>query len=64
LAITEQYGIALKNVIAVGDSRNDLCMIIKSGLGVSFCSNDEILNEYADFSLKTPSFSPLLSIET
>lgn len=62
LAIAKEYNIELKNVIAMGDSRNDLCMILKSGLGVSFCSKDEMLREFADYAIEESSFSDLLQI--
>ncbi|HRD58631.1 MAG TPA: HAD-IB family phosphatase [Ferruginibacter sp.] len=63
LSIAKEYNIDLKNIIAVGDSRNDLCMILKSGLGISFCSKDEMLKEFADISIEQPSFEMLLEID-
>ena len=63
LEIAKKYHIDFKNIIAVGDSRADLCMLIKSGLGIAFCSKDEILNEFADIVIQTPSFESLLEIE-
>lgn len=63
LRMSKEYNIDLKNIIAVGDSRNDLCMILKSGLGISFCSKDEVLREFADISIECASFGKLLEIE-
>ncbi|HEX5655274.1 MAG TPA: HAD-IB family phosphatase, partial [Chitinophagaceae bacterium] len=46
--ILKQYKIDINNAIAVGDSDNDLCMIRNVGIGVSFCSPNELLNFVAD----------------
>lgn len=62
LSVAEKYQVDLKNIVAVGDSRNDLCMIIKSGLGVSFCTRDEVLREFADININTPSIESLLQM--
>jgi glucosyl-3-phosphoglycerate synthase len=62
LNLTKRYKIELENSIAVGDSMNDLCMIKESGLGIAFCSNDELLNHHADIVIKEKSFSQLLTI--
>ena len=63
-AIARQYNIDMKNIIAVGDSRNDLCMILKSGLGIAFCSKDDVLREFADVAIEEPSFNELLHIHS
>ncbi|HOZ84208.1 MAG TPA: HAD-IB family phosphatase [Niabella sp.] len=63
LSIAKEYRIEMKNIIAMGDSQPDLCMILKSGLGISFCSKNEILREFADITIETPSFKPLLNLE-
>ncbi|HRD43825.1 MAG TPA: HAD-IB family phosphatase [Ferruginibacter sp.] len=62
LSVAEKYEVDLKNIVAVGDSRNDLCMIIKSGLGVSFCTKDDVLKEFADININSASFEPLLEM--
>lgn len=62
LNILEKYGIQKENCIAVGDSINDLCMIKEAGLGIAFCSNDELLNHHADITLHERSFSELLNL--
>lgn len=58
--ILEHYMIDINNIIAVGDSENDLCMIRHAGVGVSFCSANELLNFQADRRITEPSFSELL----
>ena len=57
--ICERYNVKMKNVIAVGDSRDDRCMIAYAGRGVSFCSTDEILEKIAYKSIRERNFEPL-----
>lgn len=58
--ILKQYKIDINNAIAVGDSDNDLCMIRNVGIGVSFCSPNELLNFVADKKITESSFRDLL----
>jgi phosphoserine phosphatase SerB len=58
--ILSHYKIDINNTIAVGDSENDLCMIKKAGIGVSFCSANELMNFVADITIKESSFKELL----
>ncbi len=62
LSILDKYNISKENCIAIGDSMNDLCMIKEAGLGISFCSKDELVNHHADIVINEPSFSELLNI--
>lgn len=57
--ICDRYNVKMKNVIAVGDSRDDRCMIAYAGRGVSFCSTDEILEKIAFKSIRERNFEPL-----
>lgn len=58
--ITQQYGVLLSNCVAVGDSANDLCMVQKAGIGVAFCSTNELLNYSADKIISRYAFAELL----
>ena len=60
LQVANQYGIGLSNTIAVGDSEYDICMVRFAGIGVSFCSNNIVLNTIADRIIETKSFKPIL----
>lgn len=60
LTILEKYKITKENSIVIGDSMNDLCMIKEAGLGISFCSKDELVNHHADLVFTSKSFTPLL----
>jgi phosphoserine phosphatase len=62
LSLLKKFDIPIENCIAIGDSKNDLCMIKEAGLGVAFCSKDELLNHHADFSINEHSFKKLLTL--
>lgn len=62
LGILEKYQIPKENSIAIGDSMNDLCLIKEAGLGIAFCSADELLNHHADIVIAESSFKELLSL--
>lgn len=53
VAIAEDSGIKLKEIVAVGDSQNDLSMIEKAGLGVAMGNATEAVKKLADFVTKT-----------
>jgi glucosyl-3-phosphoglycerate synthase len=58
--ILKHYNININNAIAIGDSENDLCMIKHVGIGISFCSTNELLNYLADRQITVPSFGEIL----
>lgn len=60
LHLSEKHGIPLSNMIAVGDSDYDACMVKHAGLGVAFCSNSRILNTVADKVIDSRTFEPIL----
>lgn len=62
LNILNKYHIKRENTITIGDSMNDLCMIREAGLGIAFCSKDELVNHHADVVIHEPSFSELLNL--
>ncbi len=62
LNILEKYNLQKENSIAIGDSLNDLCLIREAGLGIAFCSKEDLLNHYADVSFHNPDFTELLAI--
>jgi len=62
IQLAEHYSIELKDVIAIGDSENDICMVRESGTGIAFCSNSKYLNLVASRSISEKSFHELLDI--
>lgn len=57
--ICERYNVKIKNVVAVGDSKDDRCMIAYAGKGIAFCTDDEILGKIADQNISERNFEPL-----
>jgi len=57
--IAKRYNIDVKNIIAIGDSESDICMIKDCGIGVSFCSSNETLNLIASKIISERSFTSL-----
>jgi glucosyl-3-phosphoglycerate synthase len=62
LTILDKYDIQKENCIAIGDSINDLCMVKEAGLGIAFCSQNELLNHHADIKIIEKSFDNLLTL--
>jgi len=60
--LAEKYKIDIKNIIAVGDSENDICLIRESGIGIAFRSHNSFLNLVADSIITEKSFSQILDI--
>jgi len=60
LHLSEQYDIPLSNIVAIGDSENDVCMIKHAGIGVAFCSDNKLLNSVADKVIRERNFAPVL----
>lgn len=60
--LAEKYNIDKKNIIAVGDSENDICLVRESGIGIAFNSGNKFLNMVADKIITEKSFRPILDI--
>jgi phosphoserine phosphatase SerB len=60
--LAEKYKIDVKNIIAVGDSENDICLVKESGIGIAFCSKNNYLNLVADRIITEKSFVKILDI--
>jgi glucosyl-3-phosphoglycerate synthase len=58
--VAKRYNIDVKNIIAIGDSESDICMIKDCGIGISFCSSNETLNLVANKIMNERSFSFLI----
>lgn len=58
--VTNRYKIDIKNIIAIGDSESDICMIKDCGIGISFCSTNETLNLVASKIINERSFTSLV----
>lgn len=60
--VCEKYNVKMKNCIAVGDSKDDRCIITYAGKGVAFCTTDEMLEKIADKNIRERNFEPLLAL--
>lgn len=58
--VARRYGIDPMNIIAIGDSEPDICMIKESGIGIAFCSSNETLNLVANKTIPERSFSSMV----
>ncbi len=47
--VTEKLGFTMENVMAMGDSLNDIAMIKEAGLGVAMGNAQDIVKETADY---------------
>ncbi len=57
-----KYNIDVRNIISVGDSENDICLIKESGIGIAFRSQNNYLNLVADRIITEKSFIQILDI--
>jgi HAD superfamily phosphoserine phosphatase-like hydrolase len=62
IKMCNHYHVDLKNTLVIGDGENDVCCIKKSGIGVSFCSTNSLVDTVADYIIKVPDFNLLIPI--
>jgi len=62
IKVCRNYSVDLKNTLVIGDGENDICCIRRAGIGISFCSNNSMVDEVADYSIKEPDFKALIPI--
>lgn len=62
LNFTKRQNIDIKNIIYIGDGENDICSIKNVGIGISFCSTNNLLDTVADFVVKDEDFKSLLPL--
>lgn len=60
--IAARYDVELKNTLVVGDGENDICSIRKSGVGISFCATNPMVEAVADYVITEPDFKLLIPI--
>lgn len=58
--LSKRYEIPFENTIAVADGENDRCILEQAGVGVAFCTTNELLRFAADREILQPSFSEML----
>ncbi|MEQ1675780.1 MAG: HAD-IB family phosphatase [Chitinophagaceae bacterium] len=60
--LCKKFNVSVGDTLAIGDSENDVCIIKKSGIGISFCSTNSLVDTVADFVIKEPDFNLLSPI--
>lgn len=60
--ICRRFDINVKNTIAVGNGKNDICMIRNAGIGVSFCTDNKVLGKISDYNIQVPEFRELIDL--
>lgn len=61
LQMSRQFGFSIKNIIAVGNGKNDICMISNAGTGFSFCTDNKTLEQVSDYNIVSAEFKMLLA---
>ena len=54
--VCQKSGVPVADTLSIGDSENDICLLKKSGIGISFCSTNKIVDTVADLVIKEPDF--------
>jgi len=62
LELAKEFSIDVKNIIGIGDSENDICMVRECGTGIAFCSQTSYLNLVADIIITEKSFRKILEV--
>lgn len=57
----EKYNVYFRNCMAIGDSKDDRCMVGHAGQGFAFCTTDELLKKMAKKHINEQSFQSLLT---
>jgi len=60
--VCNRFSVPVSDTLAIGDSENDICIIKKAGIGVSFCSSNQLLDAVADYIIKEADFNLLIPV--
>jgi glucosyl-3-phosphoglycerate synthase len=58
--LIKKYGIEIKNVLAMGNGKNDICMVQNAGTGIAFCADNKMLSKVSNYQIFVPRFSGIL----
>jgi phosphoserine phosphatase len=56
----QQFSVPIKNTLAVGDTKSDICMIQRAGVGVAFMPKDEEIKKATDKIVNEPDLLKVL----
>jgi glucosyl-3-phosphoglycerate synthase len=60
--LIKKYGIDIKNVLAMGNGKNDICMVQNAGTGIAFCADNKMLSKVSNYQIFVPRFSGILPL--
>jgi glucosyl-3-phosphoglycerate synthase len=60
--LIKKYGIDIKNVLAMGNGKNDICMVQHAGTGIAFCADNKALGKVSNLQIFVPEFGGILSV--
>jgi glucosyl-3-phosphoglycerate synthase len=60
--LLRRYNIDLKNVLAMGNGKNDICMVQLAGTGIAFCADNKMLGKVSKHQIYIPKFSGILAV--
>ena len=58
---SNKYGVSLKDTIAIGDTRGDICMIKQAGLGIAFMPKDQDIIKQSQNIISNPDLNEILN---
>jgi phosphoserine phosphatase len=58
----DQFCVPIENTLAVGDTRSDMCMIQRAGVGIAFMPKDEEIKKASDKIVSEPDLLKVLNI--
>lgn len=58
---SNKYGVSIKDTIAIGDSRGDICMIKQAGLGIAFMPKDPDIIKQSQNIISNPDLNEILN---
>ncbi|HEX5904493.1 MAG TPA: HAD family phosphatase [Candidatus Nitrosocosmicus sp.] len=58
---SNKYGVSIKDTIAIGDTRGDICMIKQAGLGIAFMPKDPDIIKQSQNIISNPDLNEILN---
>jgi phosphoserine phosphatase len=56
----KKYGVDIKDTVAIGDTRGDLCMVTHAGIGIAFMPKDDYINK-CKYIINRPNLSDIFN---
>jgi phosphoserine phosphatase len=56
----QRFSVPIKNTLAVGDTKSDICMIQRAGVGIAFMPKDEEIKKATDKIVSEPDLLKVL----